>query len=41
MAVLPRITTEELELFHLAQQLLQIPAVEQEHAVDLERALGR
>jgi bacterioferritin len=32
---------EELKLFHLAQQLRQILAMEQEHAMDLEEALGR
>ena len=32
---------EELNLFHLAQQLRTILAVEQEHAMDLEQALGR
>jgi len=31
---------EELNLFHLAQQLRQILAMEQEHAMDLEEALG-
>ncbi len=31
---------EELNLFHLAQQLRNILAVEQEHAMDLEQALG-
>ncbi|HID24118.1 MAG TPA: ferritin-like domain-containing protein, partial [Planctomycetaceae bacterium] len=31
---------EELNLFHLAQQLRQILATEQEHAMDLEEALG-
>ena len=32
---------EELNLFHLAQQLRNILAVEQEHAMDLEQALGK
>ena len=32
---------EELNLYHLAQQLRTILAVEQEHAMDLEQALGR
>lgn len=32
---------EELNLYHLAQQLRNILAVEQEHAMDLEQALGR
>ncbi|MEW6441758.1 MAG: ferritin-like domain-containing protein [bacterium] len=32
---------EELKLFHLAQQLRQILAAEQEHAMRLEEALGR
>jgi bacterioferritin len=32
---------EELNLFHLAQQLRTILAVEQEHAMDLEQALGK
>lgn len=32
---------EELDLYHLAQQLRTILAVEQEHAMDLEQALGR
>lgn len=31
---------EELDLYHLAQQLRLILAVEQEHAMDLEQALG-
>ena len=31
---------EELDLFHLAQQLRNILATEQEHAMDLEQALG-
>ena len=31
---------EELNLYHLAQQLRTILAVEQEHAMDLEQALG-
>ena len=31
---------EELNLFHLAQQLRTILAVEQEHAMDIEQALG-
>ncbi len=33
--------TEELNLYHLAQQLRSILAVEQEHAMDLEQALGK
>jgi bacterioferritin len=33
--------TEELNLYHLAQQLRNILAVEQEHAMDLEQALGK
>lgn len=33
--------SEELNLYHLAQQLRTILAVEQEHAMDLEQALGR
>ncbi|MEE8329388.1 MAG: ferritin-like domain-containing protein [Thermodesulfovibrionia bacterium] len=33
--------TEELDLYHLAQQLRNILAVEQEHAMDLEQALGK
>jgi bacterioferritin len=32
---------EQLNLYHLAQQLRTILAVEQEHAMDLEQALGR
>lgn len=32
---------EVLNLYHLAQQLRTILAVEQEHAMDLEQALGR
>ena len=32
---------EELNLFHLAQQLRNILAVEQEHAMDLQQALGK
>ncbi len=32
---------EELDLFHLAQQLRNILAVEQEHAMDLEQAVGK
>ncbi len=32
---------EELSLYHLAQQLRNILAVEQEHAMDLEQALGK
>lgn len=32
---------EGLNLFHLAQQLRNILAVEQEHAMDLEQALGK
>ena len=32
---------EELNLYHLAQQLRTILAVEQEHAMDIEQALGR
>lgn len=32
---------EELNLYHLAQQLRNILAVEQEHAMDLEQALGK
>ena len=32
---------EELNLYHLAQQLRNILAVEQEHAMDLETALGK
>ncbi len=31
---------EELNMFHLAQQLRNILSVEQEHAMDLEQALG-
>lgn len=33
--------SEELNLYHLAQQLRNILAVEQEHAMDLEQALGK
>jgi bacterioferritin len=32
---------EALDLYHLAQQLRNILAVEQEHAMDLEQALGK
>jgi bacterioferritin len=32
---------EELDLYHLAQQLRTILATEQEHAMDLEQALGK
>lgn len=32
---------EELNLYHLGQQLRTILAMEQEHAMDLEQALGR
>jgi len=32
---------EELDLYHLAQQLRNILAMEQEHAMDLEQALGK
>jgi len=32
---------EEINLYHLAQQLRNILAVEQEHAMDLEAALGK
>ena len=32
---------EELNLYHLAQQLRNILAIEQEHAMDLEQALGK
>jgi bacterioferritin len=32
---------EKLHLYHLAQQLRNILAVEQEHAMDLEQALGK
>lgn len=32
---------EELNLLHLAQQLRNILAIEQEHAMDLEQALGK
>jgi bacterioferritin len=32
---------EALDLYHLAQQLRTILAVEQEHAMDLEQALGK
>jgi len=31
---------EELDLYRLAQQLRNILAVEQEHAMDIEQALG-
>jgi bacterioferritin len=33
--------SEELNLYHLAQQLRTILAVEQEHAMDIEQALGK
>jgi bacterioferritin len=33
--------SEELNLYHLAHQLRNILAVEQEHAMDLEQALGK
>jgi bacterioferritin len=33
--------SEELNLYHLAQQLRNILAMEQEHAMDLEQALGK
>jgi bacterioferritin len=33
--------SEELDLYHLAQQLRNILAMEQEHAMDLEQALGK
>lgn len=33
--------TEGLNLYHLAQQLRIILAVEQEHAMDLKQALGK
>jgi bacterioferritin len=33
--------SEELNLYHLAQQLRNILAQEQEHAMDLEQALGK
>ncbi len=32
---------EELNLYHLSQQIRNILAVEQEHAMDLEQALGK
>jgi bacterioferritin len=32
---------EDLDLYHLAQQLRNILAIEQEHAMDLEQALGK
>jgi bacterioferritin len=32
---------EDLNLYHLAQQLRMILAMEQEHAMDLEQALGK
>jgi len=32
---------EQLKLLHLAQQLRQILIIEQEHAMDLEQALGK
>ena len=32
---------EELNLYHLAQQQRTILAMEQEHAMDLEQALGK
>ncbi len=32
---------EELDLYHLAQQLRNILSMEQEHAMDLEQALGK
>lgn len=32
---------EELNLYHLAQQLRNILSIEQEHAMDLEQALGK
>ena len=32
---------EELDMYHLAQQLRGILATEQEHAMDLEQALGK
>jgi bacterioferritin len=32
---------EDLDLYHLAQQLRTILAMEQEHAMDLEQALGK
>lgn len=32
---------EDLNLYHLAQQLRNILAMEQEHAMDLEQALGK
>ena len=32
---------EDLDLYHLAQQLRLILAMEQEHAMDLEQALGK
>ncbi|TES86782.1 ferritin-like domain-containing protein [Candidatus Aerophobetes bacterium] len=33
--------TEELKLLHLAQKLREILAMEQEHAMDLQQALGK
>jgi bacterioferritin len=33
--------SEELNLYHLAQQLRNILAMEQEHAMDLEQALAK
>lgn len=33
--------SEELNLYHLAKQLRDILSVEQEHAMDLEQALGK
>ena len=35
------IQAEELDMYHLAQQLRLILAMEQEHAMDLEQALGK
>ncbi len=32
---------EEIKLLHLAQKLREILAMEQEHAMDLEQALGK
>lgn len=32
---------EELKLLHLAQRLREILAMEQQHAMDLEQALGK
>jgi bacterioferritin len=32
---------EALDMYHLAQQLRGILAIEQEHAMDLEQALGK